>query len=505
MKLLICDDDISMVDVIQEQVDCGKLGITRILRAYNGLAAQEIIAREKPELILCDIEMPLSNGMEVLRYSYENNPGAQFIFITNYESFEYAREAIRYGAEDYLTKPLDFEELEKVLEKSIQRLEPRGTGVSPDYVFEMIAQGRMSSDPQEVKAWLKENGSEIKADSQWIVAGIMLPKVAEAEERKSFGDQLKQLLPLEEDAPSFSESGERYTYFFSLLTADEASVEKALEVSRKKLAEIERVLSVSAVIAFSEKTPLVELEEAVSEVRVCLRRNRFHLGKIYFQWEEPDFLPENTEVDAGRLSRLIRTQDKPRFMGTVNLYLDMLRRERVDGERLMHLLHHTLYQVFLETLSDNGLPFDMLIHSSLSENAERSPEDMRIFAEKNYDSIIEKLAEKNAQTDPVEKAIVYIEKHFREPIDREQIAEAISISPNYLSKLFAIKTGENMREFINKKRVEEAKRLLINTNESVSSIAYLVGYDTLAYFSSVFKKQTGKSPVEWRENTEEER
>ena len=65
MKLLICDDDITTVDVIQNQLDCSELGITRILRAYNGQTAKEIIARERPELILCDIGMPKCNGLEV--------------------------------------------------------------------------------------------------------------------------------------------------------------------------------------------------------------------------------------------------------------------------------------------------------------------------------------------------------------------------------------------------------------------------------------------------------
>lgn len=505
MKLLICDDDISMVDVIQEQVDCGKLGITRILRAYNGLAAQEIIGREKPELILCDIEMPLSNGMDVLRYSYQNNPGAQFVFITNYESFEYAREALRYGAEDYLTKPLDFEELEEVLAKCIRRLESRKGGISDDYAFEMVGHGRLGSNQEEIRGWLKENGSEIKAESRWVSVGFLLPSSVKAEERKGWADGLKRLLLFREGDPSFVDSGERYTYFFTFIDEGAGDSLPSLAEVRQKISAVERDMGVQPVAAFAESAPFFELEEAVSGVRDVLRRNRFHTGKVYYPGNEIAEALDSAEIDSGRFSRLLRTQDKRRFMETVDLYLSMLRRERVDGERMMHLLHHTLYQVFLETLSDNGLSFESLIHSTVSENAERSPEDMRRFAESNFDSFMEKLNEKNSKTDPVEKAIVYIESHFREPIDREQIAEAISISPNYLSKLFAEKTGANMREFINKRRVEEAKRLLINTNETVSTIAYMVGYDTLAYFSSVFKKLTGKSPVEWREEPEEEK
>lgn len=68
MKLLMCDDDISTLDVIQNQVDWAELGISRILRAYNGNAAKELLLKEKPELVLCDIGMPLCDGMEVLKF-----------------------------------------------------------------------------------------------------------------------------------------------------------------------------------------------------------------------------------------------------------------------------------------------------------------------------------------------------------------------------------------------------------------------------------------------------
>ncbi|MBR2791406.1 MAG: response regulator, partial [Erysipelotrichaceae bacterium] len=111
MKLLVCDDDISTIDVIQSQLDCKELGISKILRAYNGVMAREVIDAENPDLILCDIGMPLSNGLEVLEYVYNKNPDIEFSFLTCYESFEYAQKAIRYGVTSYLTKPFDLEEV----------------------------------------------------------------------------------------------------------------------------------------------------------------------------------------------------------------------------------------------------------------------------------------------------------------------------------------------------------------------------------------------------------
>ena len=91
MKILICDDDISVINVIEKQIDWTSLDIDTILRAYNGTVAKEIIEAERPNLILCDIEMPQSDGISVLKYVYNSGIPTEFMFLTCYESFEYAR------------------------------------------------------------------------------------------------------------------------------------------------------------------------------------------------------------------------------------------------------------------------------------------------------------------------------------------------------------------------------------------------------------------------------
>ena len=111
MKLLICDDDISTIDLIQNHLDLKEMGITKLLRAYNGNVAKELIDSEKPEMMLCDIGMPLCNGLEVLEYVHNNKIPMVFTFLTCYESFEYARDAVRLGSFNYLTKPTDLNEL----------------------------------------------------------------------------------------------------------------------------------------------------------------------------------------------------------------------------------------------------------------------------------------------------------------------------------------------------------------------------------------------------------
>lgn len=109
MKVLICDDDISTVDVILNHIPWDDLEVDHVLHAYNGLEAKKIISAEKPEIIVSDIGMPLCNGIEVLKYIREIGLKSEFIFLTCYESFEFAREAIRYGATRYITKPLNLD------------------------------------------------------------------------------------------------------------------------------------------------------------------------------------------------------------------------------------------------------------------------------------------------------------------------------------------------------------------------------------------------------------
>ena len=177
MKLLICDDDITTVDVIQNQLDCSELGITRILRAYNGLTAKEIIAQERPELILCDIGMPKCSGIEVLKYIYESGIETEFCFLTCYEDFEYAQTALRYGASNYLTKPFDFEELKIALQKMIaaaRRKKAAGVSGHQDQydsvlnsVLRQLSDGAYGGERDTVAAALARNGLRLSADSCW--------------------------------------------------------------------------------------------------------------------------------------------------------------------------------------------------------------------------------------------------------------------------------------------------------------------------------------------------
>ena len=111
----------------------------------------------------------------------------------------------------------------------------------------------------------------------------------------------------------------------------------------------------------------------------------------------------------------------------------------------------------------------------------------------------------------VDEALKFLRAHTDtiqlEDIDRNNVAAVAYITPNYLSKRFRAEMGMSLREYINHLRIEEAKRLLLSTNATISEVASAVGYDNISYFSTVFKKICGMSPVEWcggKRNEEEQ-
>ena len=85
-----------------------------------------------------------------------------------------------------------------------------------------------------------------------------------------------------------------------------------------------------------------------------------------------------------------------------------------------------------------------------------------------------------------------------ENISRNEVAEEFCMTPEYLSKMYKKKTGMRIQDYINENRISQAKRLLENPDMSVSDVAVAVGMDNFSYFSTLFRKYTGMTPVEYR-------
>lgn len=200
-----------------------------------------------------------------------------------------------------------------------------------------------------------------------------------------------------------------------------------------------------------------------------------------------------------------------RYLGFWNLdilrsYLDRyitaaLDKNRAHGTAVMHRIHQSILLLFYSYLHEHNLDasriFDSEASQTIDTNCERSKQDMLEF----FPFMVRRTHELSEDGDELSIARIaedYINAHFAEDISRDDIAAYACVTPNYLSTLFHAETGKTIREYISDCRLNESKRLLAATRKSISAIAMECGFGNISYFSTVFRKCVGKSPVEWR-------
>ena len=105
LKMIIADDERVIRETISQMLDWESLGIELIGVCKNGIEVYNMILDESPDIVMTDIRMPGLSGLEVVREIAQTNQQIQFIFLSGYEEFEYAREAMKYGVKYYLLKP----------------------------------------------------------------------------------------------------------------------------------------------------------------------------------------------------------------------------------------------------------------------------------------------------------------------------------------------------------------------------------------------------------------
>lgn len=122
LKILIVDDEPDICELIHKLIDWEELKLTSLGSSQNGIDAMEIILRQKPDIVITDIQMPEVNGLDVCKYLYETRPETQVIILTAYSNFDYAKSAIKYSACEYVLKIAIMDELPEALGKATGKL-----------------------------------------------------------------------------------------------------------------------------------------------------------------------------------------------------------------------------------------------------------------------------------------------------------------------------------------------------------------------------------------------
>ncbi len=530
-KVMIVDDEIYIVALIQKLIDWKKYDMEIVFTADNGITALDMVKEIRPDIVIVDIRMPGYDGISFMDRVREINKQVKFIVISGHKQFDYAKGAIRNNVEDYLLKPINKEELEKVLnrvhEKLIEEiknevsinslvneLDSTKTMVRKTLMNELLAHNyEVFEDSIETinshyltnfqngefcMAAIVFDSKDIKDDFVWeksILDNVIL------EFYKKFSSLCYDILDLSYEnlillLINYSEGQKKIinSSFYDLQKSFNDLVEKFNDMyitvcygtNRNNLAlvkdmrtSLERCIRARAATGLSSVVDDTKMKESNDA-----------LQKVLYLGEEK----LRTALESLNLEEI---KHCIREMFSTAYYL-------VDEDVLIYhkltvALEKKIYNYFsnIGIYSRNYSEFEkQFTHSLLLSCSSRD------YAETLYEGIAKiidenQLADKNCI--PIIRIIKrYITEHYNEEISLTSAAKLVNITPVYLSMLFKKEENTNFLDYLNQYRIEVSKKLLKDIKYNVGEASVLSGFHNTKYYSKIFKKIVGISPSEYR-------
>ena len=125
MNILLVDDNPYTIRALKNGIDYAALGFSQVFTARNMKEAIACMEKEEVAVVLTDIEMPNGTGLQLLEWINENREQAVTLFCTSYANFDYAKKAVELHSFDYYLKPIQYEDLQKILEKAVEEVHRR--------------------------------------------------------------------------------------------------------------------------------------------------------------------------------------------------------------------------------------------------------------------------------------------------------------------------------------------------------------------------------------------
>ncbi|NGZ76344.1 response regulator [Saccharibacillus alkalitolerans] len=533
-KVLVVDDEAIFRRGLRHLIGISGTSWEVAGEAKDGLEALEEIERLKPELVITDIRMPRLDGIGLQEKIRERYPDIRCFVLSGYNDFRYAQSSLRYGARDYLLKPIDKEELYRVLDlvdrELRQKEEQAGErlrGGRPAAISaedrERLLDGLVRGElPHARPGELRESGIEFERGIYCLVAELDKDSVErsryERQEAELFSLYIRQFI---EEALAGIRAGfvfRRGESVVVLLDAEvsETSREEIAGLARHVAAKIRRDADLTITIGIGGGVHGVEeVSKSYGEAKIALLYRLTSGGNRVLLYEDPP-RQEASSAKTPLTNRGYLEQALLEGGGE-----DLGERVREGIEQLCGsaaspgIIHEQVCRMLLEAYglaADRGLQDDWpegrdiggALQGALAISSRTELSAYCAGLLRSLQSLIRR-SDEGGGLHAVDKVVRHIEEHYAEPITLGSMAELVYLNASYLSSLFKSRLGRSFVEILTAVRVREASKRLLHTDDKIASIAYETGFSNIRHFNRVFKAETGRTPKEFREALRPER
>ncbi|MBS4210094.1 response regulator [Bacillus sp. FJAT-50079] len=510
MKAIIIDDEKHVREGLLLLARWDQYGIDEILEAENVDDAMALIKEQRPAIVFTDMRMPKKDGIDLLKWLDTSGIDCKTIVISGYDDFHYMRNAIFYKSFDYLLKPIDPKLLNQTLEKAVLEWKSNASQrrsqvehhqvineVKPlyvDHVFTKLISDPDRLSPEKIQEVFHKCHLKIM-DQSFVIAILPIQPFIQRQFHKEkqliffmLTNICNEILKKEECGVCF-----RHVEKEDKLTILIWGRKDPVPLIEQIRSAIYKSVHVKSMIAVGEQSG--QLESAYQSAYQTFLKYSLYGETSY---HPPIHLLDYSEdikwaIQSGNTANIDRSLDR------------IYQKLRYISWEQLQIWENQFTILRQHWLKEYNIDEDVQLYVGENYWDEQGCFSFEAFKEekkKEFHDLIAILYDVKYQKEknPIQQIAEYIRKNYEKDINLRDISAQFYLSREHISRRFKQEFNETITDYIMKIRMEKAKKLLENPHLRIYEVSNQVGYPNERYFSRLFKKVSGYSPIEFRNN-----
>ncbi|MBD3921782.1 response regulator transcription factor [Paenibacillus sp. PR3] len=515
-KVILVDDEMFARKGLVGLIPWENYGFEVVGEAEDGEEALALIEQTEPDLVITDIRMPVLDGLELIQaVQARQGKAIRFIIISGYGDFKYAQQAVRYGVQDYLLKPIDENELVDSLVRIgelLRKEQPRmdaGNALLHASLFEKLLSGR--AEEASIHEAANTFGLPERLSLRYIVVELNDVR-GEANDAERIERTERAMRAISRVLTRTASRNEPYIHLrgefeLSLLVQANGNAQEARRIGEELARACGGIGNAVPKIFIGEAVP--ELAQVRQSYLSALEAMKHKYAKddenVILHDDVKDSVVHYKEVDSGLFTELmerLEENDAEAMKAVTEAIFATFREQSFAFESISTAMSRCVHGAtrIIQTMQGDEKKLASLkpmLEWTTEPRTLRGLRELLLGFLTESAKYISELRGMIGKGD-IGKIKAYIENHYNENISLKSIAERFYMNSVYLGQLFKKSYGVYFNEFLLQLRIHEAKRQLRQTDKKVYEIASSVGFSNADYFVTQFEKVERKTPTEYK-------